>query len=193
MDSSTQTVEEQIIQATIECIEQYGLKGATNRRIAARAGVNIAAINYYFRSKEVLIERCMQATLENAFDWEEFARMPGGSPEERCTAIFENLLEGGCNFPGLTRAHFYELLTEGKYDSLAVEKTNEFVERLAANLIELGSTLAVDELRMALAQITSAVMMMILTPRLFESSFGIDLCDEAQRKQFVRRLVERLL
>ncbi|MGE5222698.1 MAG: TetR/AcrR family transcriptional regulator, partial [Omnitrophica WOR_2 bacterium] len=151
------------------------------------------AINYYFRSKEVLIQRCMQATLENAFDWEEFARMPGGSPEERCTAIFENLLEGGCNFPGVTRAHFYELLTEGKYDSLAVKKTNEFMERLAANLIELGSPLAENELRMALVQITSAVMMMILTPRLFESSFGIDLCDEASRKQFVRRLVERLL
>lgn len=193
MDPRTQTAEGKIIEATIECIERYGLKGATNRRIAALAGVNIAAINYYFRSKETLIQRCMQVTLENAFDWEEFSRLPGASPQERCTAIFENLLEGGCNFPGITRAHFYELLVEGKYDTLAVKKLNEFVDHLVTNLKELGSPLDENELRMALVQISSAVILMILVPRLFQSRLGIDMCDEADRKQFVRRLVERLL
>ena len=42
----TDTVEIKIIEAAIDCIEQFGLKGATNRRIAEKAGVNLAAINY---------------------------------------------------------------------------------------------------------------------------------------------------
>lgn len=48
---NSEPVEIKIIEAAIECIEQFGLKGATNRRIAEKAGVNLAAINYYFRSK----------------------------------------------------------------------------------------------------------------------------------------------
>ena len=68
---TTDTIEIKIIEAAIDCIEQFGLKGATNRRIAEKAGVNLAAINYYFRSKENLIERVMETTLHNAFDWDD--------------------------------------------------------------------------------------------------------------------------
>ena len=68
MNDKPASVEGKIIQAAIECIEKYGISGATNRQIALEAGVNNAAINYYFRSKEVLIQRCMEITLKNAFD-----------------------------------------------------------------------------------------------------------------------------
>ena len=52
----TTATEEKIITATVECIEKYGIKGTTIRQIAETAGVNIAAINYYFRSKDQLFE-----------------------------------------------------------------------------------------------------------------------------------------
>jgi TetR/AcrR family transcriptional regulator, regulator of cefoperazone and chloramphenicol sensitivity len=63
MNEKTGSVEQKIIDATIRCIEAYGISGANNRRIAEAAGVNIAAINYYFRSKELLIQRVMEITL----------------------------------------------------------------------------------------------------------------------------------
>jgi len=37
ISSKTNLMEEKIIQATIECIEKYGIKKTTNRRIAALA------------------------------------------------------------------------------------------------------------------------------------------------------------
>ncbi|AKP32494.1 transcriptional regulator CecR [Yersinia aleksiciae] len=45
---------QQLIQAATELFGELGLKGATTREIAQRAGQNIAAITYYFNSKEGL-------------------------------------------------------------------------------------------------------------------------------------------
>lgn len=45
---------QQLLTAAIEVFGEYGLSGATTRQIAQRAGQNIAAITYYFNSKEGL-------------------------------------------------------------------------------------------------------------------------------------------
>ena len=187
------SVETRIITAAIECIEKYGIQGATNRKIAREAGVNNAAINYYFRSKDQLIQRCMQVTLENAFDFKDFERLPGASARKRCAAIFNELITGGVQYPGIARAHFYELLNTGRYDSLAVEKLNEFAENLTQDLSARGAGLDMDELRLACAQMTMTVLMAVLAPRLFQSSFGLDLGDAAARERFITRLVKKLL
>jgi AcrR family transcriptional regulator len=193
MEPSPTAVETNIINATIECIEKYGVQGTTNRKIAEMAGVNNAAINYYFRSKDALIRRCMQITLENAFDFRDFENLPGDTAHQRCAAIFDDLIAGGLNYPGLTRSHFYQLLAEGKYDSLAVEKLNEFVGDLTRDMQARGMDLDAQELQLACVQITTAVLMTILAPRLFAAQFGIDMNDEETRRRFVQRLVERLL
>ena len=134
MNEKPAGVEEKIILATIESIEKYGLSGATNRQIAQIAGVNLAAINYYFRSKEILIQRVMDITLKNAFDMSDLPSMPDASAQERCTAVLMKLIQGGFAYPGLTRAHFYNLLAEGREDPLLVRHVNRFIDELAEDL-----------------------------------------------------------
>ena len=56
-----------IIRAALESLEQFGMEGLTVRKIAARAGVNVAAINYHFRSKEKLLEQVFDLASTNAF------------------------------------------------------------------------------------------------------------------------------
>jgi AcrR family transcriptional regulator len=193
MEQIPTSVEEKIVRAAIDCIEKYGINGATNRKIAEMANVNSAAINYYFRSKEALIKRCMEVTLDNAFDWEGVKPLLVGSPKERCAAVFNEIIVGGNNFPGITRAHYYHLIVDGKYDPLLIEKLSGFIENMARDLKESGSDLDMDELRLACMQIASAVMLNILAPTLFKKNFGIDMHDNASRKRFVDRLVDRLL
>jgi len=190
---STDNVELKIIEAAIECIEKFGLKGATNRRIAEKAGVNLAAINYYFRSKENLIDRVMETTLNNAFDWEDAQALPGESAKEHCIAIFEDLLEGGCNFPGITRAHFYELTSDGNYDSQIVKKYSVFIKNLSDDLFQRGTTLTREQLNLSISQIAYTCLMAILTPRLNEQGLGLNFCNPETRHQFVTSLVEKLL
>ncbi len=186
-------VEEKIITATVECIEKYGIKGTTIRQIAEQAGVNIAAINYYFRSKDALIERCMRQTLHNAFDWEDIEKLPGESASERCKAVFYEILEGGLKYQGITRAHVYDLLVDGNYLTPFTETVNDFAGKLVHDLAARGSTLPEEELYLAIIQITNSVMMFVLTPKVFESRFGLDLQEPDSRKHYIDRLVDNLL
>ena len=193
MGQIQETVEDKIVGAAIECLERYGVQGTTNRKIAEIAGINSAAINYYFRSKEILIQRAMEKSLDNAFDWQDFGSLPGNTPQERCEAIFTNLIIGGINYPGVTRAHFYDLLTSGDYDSLVVKRLNDFVYQLCDDLQKRGLNKNRAELEMACTQVASAVFMMILTPQLFLSRFGLDMRDESTRSRFVKSLVKKIL
>ncbi len=135
----------------------------------------------------------MQVTLDNAFDWQDIEQLPGGSAAERCKAIFNHLIAGGSQYPGITRAHFYDLLAEGHYDSLAVERLNGFMARLAEDMQAKGADLPPAELRLACAQVAAASMLMILAPRLFDAGLGIDLTDGPTRQAFVERLVDKLI
>ena len=193
MNEKPTSVEDRIIAATIDCIDKYGISGATNRQIAGMAGVNIAAINYYFRSKDNLIQRCMEITLKNAFDLSDFPPMPGASAHERCLAVLIDLIQGGYQYPGLTRSHFYNLLAEGRLDPLMVEHVNRFVDELVADLQDRGCALELDDLKVALVQIMSAVFMAILAPDLFEGRQGINLHNPDSCGAYVTRLVNRLL
>lgn len=56
---------EKILEATSELIRAEGIEGVTTRKIAARAATNIALVNYYFGSKEQLINEIVKRHLES--------------------------------------------------------------------------------------------------------------------------------
>jgi AcrR family transcriptional regulator len=190
MAEVTDSMEEKIINATIACIEQFGVEATTNRKIAEIAGINSAAVNYYFRSKEILLQRVMERTLDNAFDWKDFEHLAGDTPQERCEAIFLDILSGGVNFPGITRAHFHNLLSLGDYDSQVVARINKFVESLVQDLISHGYKGNRTDLEMSCMQLSYAIFMAVLTPRIFTQ---LNLEDAGNQKTFVHSLVHKIL
>lgn len=189
MPEATDSMEEKIINATIACIEQFGVEATTNRKIAEIAGINSAAVNYYFRSKENLLQRVMERTLDNAFDWKDFALLPGDTPQERCEAILLDILAGGVNYPGITRAHFHNLLSLGDYNSQVVARINQFVESLARDLTAHGYKGRQADLEMSCMQLSYTIFMAVLTPRIFNS---MNLEDPVNQKIFVHDLVSKL-
>lgn len=48
-----------ILETSVSLIQTEGFKALTVRRVASEAGVNIAAVNYHFKSKENLIDAVM--------------------------------------------------------------------------------------------------------------------------------------
>lgn len=193
MPNPPDNMEEKIVNAAIECLEKFGVQGTTNRKIAEIAEINSAAINYYFRSKDVLLKRAMERTLDNAFDWKDFEQLPGDTPQSRCEAIFLDLLRGGINYPGITRVHFYNLLNFGDYDSLVVERLNAFVSALCDDLQKHGYKGERSELEFSCIQIASAVFMLILAPKLYEKRFGLNYEDSSAQIHFVKQLIHKLL
>jgi AcrR family transcriptional regulator len=51
---------EKILRAALELFAEHGLDGVSVRKIAAAAGANVAAVNYYFGSKQALYMRALR-------------------------------------------------------------------------------------------------------------------------------------
>ena len=81
-----------ILDAAEELFMQHGFEGASMRMLTARAGVNLAAINYHFGSKDALVEAVFRRRLdpENAERIAELDRLEkasGGAPLAPATII----------------------------------------------------------------------------------------------------------
>ena len=58
-----ENIKEKLIETTARILREKGFKSATVRAITKEAKVNIAAIRYYFGSKEELISAALELSL----------------------------------------------------------------------------------------------------------------------------------
>lgn len=188
------TNEEKIIMATISCIEKYGIHRTTIRQIGQEAGVNSAAISYYFRSKDALIQRALDIALNNAFDIENFKDSIGLPISERLISVFEGMTIGSIKFPNLTRAFLSGLFTSTDDDAPVVRKLHAFLDILRDEILEARPEKSGAEIKRLLMQLSCATF---LFPSIFQQFFKgfpeIDLTDDAIRSTYIRELVNKLL
>jgi len=102
-----------ILDAAEELFMQHGFEGTSMRQLTSRAGVNLAAVNYHFGSKDALIEAVFRRRLDpmNAARLAELAKLEANgnlSPEAIIRAfvgpslhLVEDAKGGGRNFTRL--------------------------------------------------------------------------------------------
>ncbi len=61
------STEEKILSAAAKVFTEKGYSGTRTRDIAEEAGINLALLNYYFRSKEKLFEKIMLEKIQQMF------------------------------------------------------------------------------------------------------------------------------
>ncbi len=190
----TNVIRDKIIEATIACINEFGIEKTTIRKIADKAGVNSSAISYYFKGKESLINIALEVTLANAFDWSEFSSLSDLPAVEKIKQICLYLMEGGLRYKGIARAHYYETFMNENYDTPAVRKLNEFLDTLYNDVKGDFPHLTNNQLKAALTQIAySTLVSASFMPGFFSSFNGVDLSNEKYRKSYVSALVDGLL
>lgn len=108
-DISRHPPEKRILIAALECIRESGLEGATVRAIASRAGVNPAAVNYYYRSKDRVIEEALRSAWSHvAADIDRIvAETPDADAATRLAVRY--LMEGSIGSPRVIRAIITQL------------------------------------------------------------------------------------
>jgi len=190
MSNEDASAQGKIIEATIECIEREGIQAVTIRKIAKLAGVNSAAINYYFRSKEKLVEEVMRSTIEHLFeDWREIINDESRSVRERLFLLFTDYMEGAIMFPGISKAHMWEPLINNNYDSLFVKLLNDFFQDLVKKL-KLELKRPAKELKLVVIHLFSALTMPVLMPDLYREFYDGKTFKEAKIR---RALIEHVL
>ena len=190
MSSEETSAQGKIIEATIECIEREGLQAVTIRKIAKLAGVNSAAINYYFRSKEKLVEEVMRSTVEHVFeDWGDIINDENRSVRERLFLLFTDYMEGAIMYPGISKAHMWEPLIKNNYDSLFVKLLNGFFQDLVKKL-SLELKRPAKELKLVVIHLFSTLTMPVLMPDLYREFYDGKTFKEAKVR---RALIEHVL
>lgn len=187
-------VREKIILAAIDTIEKDGLQGVTIRTVAERAGVNSAAINYYFRSKQNLLDTVFKTTIEHSIGDLE-AILDAGSKDAR--AMLEEfliyLMDGAVLYPGLTKSHMYDVLVGRKADNLFLRRFNALLGKLAGRIKAFKPEESEEAVRIKVVQMMSAVILPALMPRAFRPLTGKTFDNMETRRSYVKTVVESFL
>jgi len=56
---------QQLIEATMECVDEHGINGTTISKISKHAGVSNGVVHHYFHNKDDLLEATMRLMLEH--------------------------------------------------------------------------------------------------------------------------------
>jgi AcrR family transcriptional regulator len=196
MAEKNPTVRARILVAAVTCIERAGLEATGIREIAREAGVNSAAINYYFGSKERLIAQALESTLDQAFgevlaDFET-QRERGLEILAALAKVLEDYLVHATQFPRIAHAHLHDALVKQSYGGLAVKRLNAFLGELAPRIAPATPHLSAEELRITLAQLWAAILMLGMLPGLFHAFLPLDFTREEDRRAWVQRLLKGL-
>jgi TetR/AcrR family transcriptional regulator, regulator of cefoperazone and chloramphenicol sensitivity len=85
---------DRLLHVAIEVFAEYGFRATTVREICARANVNVASVNYYFRSKEALYGKALALAIQEANQLYSMAPALDKKlhPEQRLTLFIDNFL-----------------------------------------------------------------------------------------------------
>jgi AcrR family transcriptional regulator len=169
MPDKEPNTQETILLAAIDCINEHGLENLTTRMIAEKAGANIASINYYFRTKEILVNQALEITIKHMLeDVIETIENEELSFREVLRDVIYYLISGAYKNMGISAAHLHRLVIDKDYDSVSAQS---FLAAFNSVLERCGETFPdqdLDRLRRVLASIFSAIMFMMLTPFYFQ-------------------------
>lgn len=175
---------ERIIVTTIRLIERDGVHGLTTRTISREANVNIAAINYYFNSKQNLIQESLQFALNHMFSdtSDMISQKEKADPESLLRRVMLYFLEGSVRYPGIIKAMLHEPINNNNYDGAVMQQILQFINGLIsqADRFSKGDH---DAVKAKLLQIISVSLMPALMPELFRMVLGEDFNNNAEKQR----------
>ncbi len=176
-----------ILEAAADIIGKERNLNLTVREIATRADVNIASINYHFRSKENLISEVELLLMEKIRNIYTNLNDSSCSIKERLTNWANNLIKHLIDYPGI----IYLIGTR----VLERENTciNQYLNLMETDLAPLVKELAGTDddtiARFKVLHLISGVVYPILIFSSSDKSVVIDISNEATRKQYIISLI----
>ena len=110
-------VKDSLIQATIQLLTKNKNSGKiTARQIANEAGVNLAMINYYFSSKDALVNLAVSKIMEERADELKVIRSSNIPPKQRLKEFLITMSDITIDYAELTKPTVPYVLLEGEIE-----------------------------------------------------------------------------
>ena len=188
MAEEARSTEQRILMTAIDCINEEGINKVTVRMIAERADVNVAAVNYYFRSKDRMMHEAMNLALANMF--EDVDEMLATVKDGRILMmkLLGFLLWGIEAYPGITRSFLYPPVAGEETNGPMLPGMQSLITRLRDRLAELCPNRRGEDLEAGIIAAFSTMLIGSVVPELFESYTAAGFGEENARERLVAEL-----
>jgi len=187
-------VRERILLAAMECLERDGMEALTVRAISREAGVNVAAVNYYFGSKARLLEEMRDRQLASGFtdplaELDVLLARADLARVEALRAFFRGFVGDMVRYPRTVEAYLHDGLTRQDYGGKAFTAFGEFLEAFRERT--RGALAEGDDVaqRIAVAQLWSAILFHGLLPRAADPFVELALASREGVERYAAELV----
>jgi len=193
MPEEAQNTEQKILATAIDCINEEGINKVTVRMIAERAGVNVAAVNYYFRSKDRMMQEAMELAMKNMF--EDVDEMLATVKDGRILMmkLLGFLLWGIEKYPGITRSFLYAPAAGEEDKGPMLPAMQSLITRLRDRLTELCPNRRPEDLEAGIMATFSTMLIGSVVPELFASFTAAGFGEENARERLVAELTNMVV
>ncbi len=184
---------EAIIQSTIDLIHEKGeqMDGITVREIAQRANVGLGLINYYFESKDKLIELCVERIVNGIVDAFHTIR----EQTENLSAFDKLAYLGNMTFSFLFE--HYAVSRTSILSDMRIPKDDDNTHRTYLAYLPLVSACRPDwdeeTLKRKTFYLITVMQQSFLRHKVIGQLYGIDLTNAKERKRFHETILHDIL
>jgi len=190
----TPNARERILSAVITCVEKYGINNLTSRSIAAEAGTNVASINYYFRSKEALVNEALSMSLNHMVgDVATYLENTNLVFAQRLEALFFYLIDGAHTFPGVMMADLYSALVEKRMDTPGAQAMLQVYALLIEHTVAEFPQVDAEKINLVIYQVFSGTLLTMLSPGFVRELHLSDLDQREEREKYARFLTQLII
>jgi len=190
MEYSMMDTQSRIIATAVDMIGRQINLNFTIREIAERAGVNIASVNYYFRSKDNLINEVEQHFInEISLTYEELKKS-GQNPNEQIRKWAMKTMESMMEYPGIIFLIVTRLLSD-RSDKTGIAEMLDMIEQ---NLVPFLEKLTGKNDKLTISIKAMQLLSGVIAPMLFYygagKTFNLNINNKNERIKYIDHLIE---
>lgn len=185
MNQDKTNTKAKIYQATLELLASGAeASQVTTRQIAAKAGVNLALVNYYYHSKENLLSEVVAKMMEQVIDQAAKGSDCPENAENRLKSILISTMDAAFNHINICRIAIGMELKKGCVDSCAL---------VFPLLDEIFKGYSKAELDVVALQLMLPFHHIFLEPELYGRLLDTDFFDKRKRDQKINEMIDCVL
>lgn len=189
-----QTPKRKILDATLRIIGTEGVHHVTSRKVASLANVNVAAINYYFGSKDNAVNEALTTftgKLMSSFKYLDDFDVP---PETRIRNFLRSYADYTLEYPDVFRNFIDQVLHESVASCEQIEFMKQTgLDKLKIAVQEITQPQNDAELTMKIFQMFSSLEFPVLVGAKMKSLAHFDYYDQDCRYCYIELVLKSLL
>lgn len=197
MNSSLEnlTTKEKIVRVAMDIIAEEGFHNITIRKIAARAGVNVAAVNYHFGSKDTVINEALKNVTDQLKSSFLYLKTNNEDAEVKIAVFIKNYTHLMFKYPDIIKNMINHAIYNKPLDQHVEYMT--FLETEGAQLIkqvikQLRPDQEEDYLELKTLYLISGLSFPFLMGQHIKTIMGVDLYNDQTRQTYTHILLESI-